>query len=109
MTARCLRDKIPKGDFIIRAGVLDRLVGNKLYYKFVEYGERVKEQRMVDSEQAKNKARRAEDLAALRAGIEADDDEDPGVHVERDAEDREHAEEEYQKALNAPLFDAAIN
>ena len=43
MTARCLRDKIPKGDFIIRAGVLDRLVQNKLYYKFVEYGERVKE------------------------------------------------------------------
>ena len=43
MTARCLRDKIPKGDFVIRAGVLDRLVENKLYYKFVEYGERVKE------------------------------------------------------------------
>lgn len=44
MTARCLRDKIPKGDFIIRAGVLDRLVENRLYYKFVEYGNRVKDQ-----------------------------------------------------------------
>ena len=59
MTARCLRDKIPKGDFIIRAGVLDRLVENKLYYRFVEYGERVKEQRMVDRERAKDTARRA--------------------------------------------------
>ena len=109
MTARCLRDKIPKGDFIIRAGVLDRLVGNKLYYKFVEYGERVKEQRMVDSEREKNNARRAEELAAVRAGMDGDDDEDPGVHVEQDAEDREHAEEEYQRALNEPLFDANIN
>lgn len=50
MTARCMRDKVPKGDFIIRAGVLDRLVDNKLYYKFIEYGERVKEQKMVDTE-----------------------------------------------------------
>ena len=48
MTARCLRDKIPKGDFIIRAGVLDRLVENRLYYKFVEYGNRVKDQQTVE-------------------------------------------------------------
>lgn len=43
MTARCLRDKIPPGDYVIRCGVLDRLVENKLYYKFVEYGEKIKE------------------------------------------------------------------
>ena len=55
MTARCMRDKLGKGDFIIRAGVLDRLVDNKLYYKFVEYGERVKEQKMVDEEKEKRK------------------------------------------------------
>ena len=53
MTARCMRDKVPKGDFVIRAGMMDRLVENKLYYKFVEYGERVKEQRMVDKEKEK--------------------------------------------------------
>ena len=50
MTARCMRDKVPKGDFVIRAGVMDRLVENKLYYKFIEYGDRVKEQRSVDKE-----------------------------------------------------------
>ena len=54
MTARCMRDKVPKGDFVIRAGMMDRLVENKLYYKFVEYGERVKEQRMVDKEKEKS-------------------------------------------------------
>ena len=53
MTARCMRDKVPKGDYVIRAGMLDRLVENKLYYKFIEYGERVKEQRMIDQEREK--------------------------------------------------------
>ena len=38
LTSRCMRDKIPKGDYIIRAVVIDRLVENKMYYKFVEYG-----------------------------------------------------------------------
>src|SRR6056300_643737 len=37
MTARCLRDKLPKGDYVIRVGTLDRLVQNKMYYKFIEY------------------------------------------------------------------------
>jgi hypothetical protein len=82
MTARCLRDKIPKGDFIIRAGVLDRLVDNKLYYKFVEYGERVKEQRMVDREREKNNARRADELASLKANLSADEEDPVHMHVE---------------------------
>jgi hypothetical protein len=56
MLARCLRDKIPKGDYIIRASVLDRLTDNKMYYKIIEYGERVKEQRTVDKEKAKRMA-----------------------------------------------------
>jgi hypothetical protein len=42
LTSRCMRDKIAKGDYIIRACLMDRLVDNKLYYKFVEYGQRVK-------------------------------------------------------------------
>ena len=50
MTTRCMRDKVPKGDYIIRATVMDRLVDNKLFYKFVEYGQRVKEQKRVDDE-----------------------------------------------------------
>lgn len=51
--ARCLRDKVPKGDYIIRASVLDRLTDNKMYYKIIEYGERVKEQRLVEKEKLK--------------------------------------------------------
>ena len=49
-----MRDKIPKGDYIIRASVMDRLVENKLCYKFVEYGQRVREQQRVDRERAAN-------------------------------------------------------
>jgi len=63
MTARCMRDKVPKGDYVIRAGMMDRLVENKLYYKFLEYGERVKEQRMVDKE--KEKSKQSQDLQDL--------------------------------------------
>ena len=36
--ARCIRDKVPKGDFVVRASVLDRLIKNKLQYKFIERG-----------------------------------------------------------------------
>jgi hypothetical protein len=43
LVSRCMRDKIPKGDYIIRATVMDRLVENKMYYKFIEYGQRVNE------------------------------------------------------------------
>ncbi len=45
-----MRDKVPKGEYIVRATVLDRLVDNKLYYKFVEYGQRVKAQNLIDKE-----------------------------------------------------------
>ena len=41
---RCLKDKAPKGSYLIRASVLDRLVDNKMYYKFVEYGNMIKEE-----------------------------------------------------------------
>lgn len=52
MNARCMRDKVPKGEYVIRATVMDRLVENKLYYKFVEYGQRVKEQNRTDKERS---------------------------------------------------------
>ena len=48
-----MRDKVPKGDFVIRAGMMDRLVENKLYNKCVEYGERVRKQRLVGKEKEK--------------------------------------------------------
>jgi len=54
-TMRCTRDKIPKGDFVLRVGVLDRLIENKMYYKFFEYGNRLKEQKMIEDEREKNK------------------------------------------------------
>lgn len=56
MLARCLRDKIPKGDYIIRASVLDRLTNNKMYYKIIEYGERFKEYKLVEQEKSKRLA-----------------------------------------------------
>ena len=43
LVARCLRDKVPKGEFVIRASVLDRLIQNKMQYKFIEHGQRIKD------------------------------------------------------------------
>jgi len=63
MKARCMRDKIPKGEFVIRAGVLDRLVDNKMFYSFIGYGDQVKEARLVEREKAK---RNAEELELKR-------------------------------------------
>lgn len=40
---RALKDKAPKGGYIIRASILDRLVDNKMYYKFIDYGNKLKE------------------------------------------------------------------
>lgn len=84
MTARCLRDKIPKGDFVIRAGVLDRLVENKLYYKFVEYGNRVKDQRYVDDEKKKREEQN-KSIANLSLLDDVGDDEE----FERQQEEEE--------------------
>ena len=95
MTARCMRDKVPKGDYVIRAGVMDRLVENKLYYKFIEYGERVKEQRMVDKE--KEKMGQNQDLANLSVLLSQHDDEgDDSSNID----DESH----YKSVMNKPLF-----
>lgn len=103
MTARCMRDKLGKGDFIIRAGVLDRLVDNKLYYKFVEYGERVKEQKMVDEEKEKRAKSRKDmmDLSVLLS--QHDDDVHDEVDLDKELEDDEEA---YQEMMAKPLFAA---
>ena len=103
MTARCMRDKLGKGDFIIRAGVLDRLVDNKLYYKFVEYGERVKEQKMVDEEKEKRAKSRKDmmDLSVLLS--QHDDDVHDQVDLDKELEDDEEA---YQEMMAKPLFAA---
>ena len=54
---RCLKDKAPKGSYLIRASVLDRLVDNKMYYKFVEYGNMLKEEEEVKREQEQERER----------------------------------------------------
>lgn len=43
LVTRRLRDKVPKGEYVIRASVLDRLIQNKMEYKFIEYGNRIKD------------------------------------------------------------------
>lgn len=50
---RCMKDKIPEGQYVIRAGVLDRLIENKLYYKFIEHG--IKEQELKEVEKENKK------------------------------------------------------
>lgn len=47
---RALKDKVPKGNYLIRASVLDRLVDNKMYYKFIEYGNKKKEADDIERE-----------------------------------------------------------
>lgn len=96
MTARCMRDKVPKGDYVIRAGMMDRLVENKLYYKFVEYGERVKEQRQVDKEREKN-GQNVQDLKDLSVLLSQHDEEE-------EEDSNADAEEAYKNAMARPLF-----
>jgi hypothetical protein len=53
MMTRCMKDKIPEGQYVIRAGVLDRLIENKLYYKFIEHGIKEQELKEVEKENAR--------------------------------------------------------
>lgn len=48
---RCLKDKVPAGQYIVRASVLDRLVDHKMYYKFIEYGNKLKEEDIIKKEE----------------------------------------------------------
>jgi len=45
---------------VVRCGILDRLVENKMYYKFAEYGNRVKEKRMVDEKKREKEEEKRE-------------------------------------------------
>lgn len=105
ITSRCMRDKIPKGDYIIRATLMDRLVDNKLYYKFVEYGQRIKQQKLVDKERAYRR----------KAGMTIDnlDKRLDSLGEERDynADNGENAEDEerHKEYINAPLFDSVAD
>lgn len=96
-----MRDKVPKGDFVIRAGMMDRLVENKLYYKFIEYGERVKEQRMIDKE--REKGTMAKDLKDLSALLSQHGSDDEGGDLDEDNSNLDE-EERYKSAMERPLF-----
>ena len=100
-----MRDKVPKGDFIIRAGVLDRLVDNKLYYKFIEYGDRVKEQNMVDKEKERRKNNKslADELNAMSMLVSQHDEDVQGAD-EEELEVEEDDEERYHEMMAKPLF-----
>ena len=54
--ARGLKDKVPKGSYVIRCGVLDRMIDNKIYYKFLEYGAKVKAEAEAKKEEDIRKA-----------------------------------------------------
>ena len=101
MTARCMRDKIPRGDYVIRAGVMDRLVENKLYYKFIEYGDRVKEQKAVDKE--KEARANNNDLMNLNVLLSQHDDE--GEEEEENSKNEADEESHYKSVMAKPLFD----
>ena len=57
---RGLKDKVSKGSYVVRAGILDRMVENKIYYKFLEYGSKVK----AEEEARKEKKKEEEDKLA---------------------------------------------
>ena len=38
-----MSDKAPRGEYVVRASVLDRLIKNKMEYKFIEYGQKQKD------------------------------------------------------------------
>ena len=60
MMVRGLKDKVSKGSYVVRAGILDRMVENKIYYKFLEYGSKVK----AEEEARKEKKKEEEDKLA---------------------------------------------
>lgn len=65
-TIRSLKDKAPKGSYLLRASVLDRLVDNKMYYKFIEFGNQEKEKEQIRKEEAEEEKRIDEELARER-------------------------------------------
>ena len=70
MVARQLRDKVPKGEYVIRASVLDRLIQNKMEYKFIEYGNKMKDIKAKEKIEA-DKAKVAKEEADKKARLDA--------------------------------------
>ena len=65
-TIRSLKDKAPKGSYILRASVMDRLVDNKMYYKFIEHGNKEKEKEQIRKEEMEEEKRIDEEMAMER-------------------------------------------
>lgn len=105
MMARCLRDKVPKGDYVIRASVMDRLTDNKMYYKIIEYGERVKEQRLVEKEKAKRQAEEEEAKLAEMDLSKLLQSEVNRPEPKYNEEDALKEDEEFKEKINRPLFE----
>lgn len=70
LVTRRLRDKVPKGEYVIRASVLDRLIQNKMEYKFIEYGNRIKDIKAKEKIEAE-KAKKAKEEADKKAKLDA--------------------------------------
>ena len=68
-TIRSLKDKAPKGSYLLRASVLDRLVDNKMYYKFIEYGNIEKEKEQIRKEEQEEEKRIDEEIAREREDL----------------------------------------
>jgi len=104
-----MRDKINKGEFIIRATVLDRLVDNKIYYKFVEYGERIKQQKLVDKEKAlrKKKGINLDNITKQLTNIGAGGSQVEMMSLNQTSSESE--DEQVKEAMNHTLFDDLEN
>lgn len=103
MMARNLRDKVPKGEYVIRASVLDRLTDNKMYYKIIEYGERVKEQRHIEKEKAKRKEE-DEAEAALKLLLEGESKQEESKEAVKEEDEIMAADDDFKAKINEPLF-----
>ena len=65
-TIRSLKDKAPKGSYILRASILDRLLDNKMYYKFIEHGNKEKEKEQMRKEELEEEKRIDEEMERER-------------------------------------------
>lgn len=60
---RCVKDKVPQGSYVVRASILDRLVDNKVYYKIIEHGNKIKAELEITKELAQQLKKDEEDKA----------------------------------------------
>ena len=109
MLARSLRDKIPKGDYIIRASVLDRLTNNKMYYKIIEYGERFKEYKIVEKEKIKRQAEEEASKLVEQEMAQAFEEQEnrplsKDSSLSGEISNREE-DDEFKANINKPLFE----